>query len=187
MYAEERGWVPIRNPDRRIQRQHICGHSRLIHPRLYVEAPEYHILDDDLGLVRPPGAPEDQREHREEDDESEGQTEVQPDAAVRGGIEVVVVIVIVFSVGRGAKLKVSVNLLPGAGMLRVLDGGRKSGGGGLAGVVNRRAVVVVRRAEGARAVRHFLDVVLRWTLHVVQRPPRRPRWRRRVQARHLRV
>lgn len=44
MYAEERGWVPIRNPDRRIQRQHICGHSRLIHPRLYVEAPEHHIL-----------------------------------------------------------------------------------------------------------------------------------------------
>lgn len=59
-------------------------------------------------------------------------------------------------------------------------------------MVNRRAVVVEvvsRRAERARAVRHLLEVVVRVrrALHVVKRPPRRPRRRRGVDARHLRV
>lgn len=59
-------------------------------------------------------------------------------------------------------------------------------------MVNRGAVVVEvvgRRAEGARAVRHLLQLVLRvrGALHVIQRPPRRARRRGGVDARDLGV
>lgn len=42
--AEECRGVPVHDPDRRIQRQHVRGHPARVAPRLHVEALEHHVL-----------------------------------------------------------------------------------------------------------------------------------------------
>lgn len=42
--AEECGRIPVKDPDRRVQRQHVCWNPRLVVPRLHVEVLEHNIL-----------------------------------------------------------------------------------------------------------------------------------------------
>ncbi|PON61522.1 hypothetical protein TorRG33x02_281700, partial [Trema orientale] len=140
-----------------------------------------------LRLVRLASTPENQREEGEEHHKEQGEAEVEPDITGRATRnDAVSIVVVVVDVG----LLAALDLFPGGEAPGVLEGGRESGGGGLAGVVDGRAVVVVvvaRRPQRARPVRHLLHVVVRRALDVVQRPPWGPRRRRLVVTRHLRV
>lgn len=168
--AEECPGIPVVNPDRRVQRQHVRRQPRVVHPRLYVEALEHNILyvtsqpenfngvenageereitalvtylDEDVGLVGLAGAPEDEGEEGEEEDEQEQKAEVEPDVAAGGNG---VVLVVGFGVGVGVG---AVEALPG-GVSGVFEGGGVAGGGGLARVVDGGAVVVSRVSGGA--------------------------------------
>lgn len=44
MDGEEGGGVPVEDPDRRIKRQHVSGHSARIVPSLHVKVPHQHPL-----------------------------------------------------------------------------------------------------------------------------------------------
>lgn len=159
--AEKCRRISVMNPDRRIQRQHIRRHPRPVAPRLYFKTLEHNTLDDDLRLISLAGAPQDQRERREEYNEQQREAEVQPDAAAgasfpESGAIFVVVVVGFFD------LLAALQLPPGGEAAGVLKRGGEAGRGGLARVVDGRAVVeVVRRRPGrARAVRHLLHVVV---------------------------
>lgn len=42
--AEERGRVAKRDPDRRVDGDHIGGHARDVRPRVEIVVPEHHVL-----------------------------------------------------------------------------------------------------------------------------------------------
>lgn len=169
--AEERPGISVVDPDRRIQRQHVRRHSRIVDPGLYIEALEHDILhalpkrtingvrlnptestrtnetgrrrylDDDLRLVGLASAPEDDGEEREEDEEQEREAEVQPHVAAGLGVSQSGVVLVIVGVVV-AVVAGAVEALPGGEVAGVLEGGGESGGGGLAGVVDGGAVVV---------------------------------------------
>lgn len=128
------------------------------------EERKQRYLNEDLRLVTLAGTPENQRENREERDEENDEANIQPHIPAETRGVSISVVVIVFVVG----LWLLLYLLPGGGVSGVLEGRGEPRRGGLAGVVDRRAVVVVvRRAHGAGPVGHFLDVVVRRALHEV--------------------
>lgn len=131
------------------------------------------------------GAPEDEGEDSEEQNKEQEEAEIQSYVAAGAlscGISGVVVVVVVNVCFLGLEP------LPGGEGFGVSEGGREARGGGLAGVMNRgRMVEMVRRTQGAGPIRHFLHIVVRRALNVVQRAARGSSRPRLVHARPLRV
>jgi len=161
-------------------------------------------LDDDLGLVRPGGAPDDEAEGGEEEDEGE---EPEYDLATAGEAavpcEVLVRAFLLDDVALGPALVVEHLAVPAAALAEVAGEAADGGGAGVAAVgrVRRRlvgAVVDGRRLHRRRLVPAVVRLPRR-ALHVVPAvaraagnapaaaPLRRPRRRRRRQARHVRL
>ena len=115
-------------------------------------------LDKDFRLVRQASSPQNQgkngKQHHKRQHEAH---HIKPhDLNPVPRVVVVVLILIV-----GAVVGAALEALPSGGVV-LETGGGETGGGGLAGVVNRGAMVVMvgRGPEGAGAVRHLLHVVL---------------------------
>jgi hypothetical protein len=156
-------------------------------------------LDDDLGLVRPGGAPDDEAEDGEEEDEGE---EAEYDLAAAGEAaiagEVLVRALLLDDVALGPPLVVEHLAVPGGALAEVAGEAADGGGAGVAAVggVRRRLVgaVVDRRGLHRRGLVAAVVRLPRRALHVVAAvaggaaaPLRRPRRRRRRQARHVRL
>jgi hypothetical protein len=155
-------------------------------------------LDDDLGLVRPGGAPDDEAEDGEEEDEGE---EAEYDLAAAGEAaiagEVLVRALLLDDVALGPPLVVEHLAVPGGALAEVAGEAADGGGAGVAAVggVRRRLVgaVVDRRGLHRRGLVAAVVRFPRRALHVVAAvagaaaPLRRPRRRRRRQARHVRL
>ena len=131
------------------------------------------------------GSPQNQREDGEEQNKSQEQAKVKPNVAA-GILNGVFVFLVIFG------LMMFVKLPPGGELSGVFERGREARGGGFAGMMNWRGMVLmitvmVGRTHRTRPVWHFLSIMVRWALHVVQWPARWPRQRQLVHASHLGV
>lgn len=71
MDGEERGGVPVEDPDRRIKRQHVSGHSARIVPSLHVKVPHQHPLYHNFRRVGFASTPQYEREDCEQEEQGE--------------------------------------------------------------------------------------------------------------------
>lgn len=143
----------------------------------------------DLGLEGLASAPEDEGKESEKKNKQHKQKQINPNLPIPFGIPIIFflfflllfLLVILRPVKLPPRRQVPVPIHV------VLKRRRESRRRRLTRMVDWRRMVkmVRRRTHRTRPVRHFLHVLVRRALHVVQRPPRRSRRRRLVHAGHL--
>jgi len=191
MNAKHCSRVVHRYMQRTVRRDQFGWNPTVVRAFTRIEVVHHQALDDDLGLVRPRGAPDDEAEDGEEQDEGE---EAQDDLAAAGEAavagEVLVGPLLLDDVALGPALVVERLALPAGALPEVPREAADGGGARVAAVgwVRRRLVGAVEHRRGLHR-RGLVPAVVRLprrALHVVVVAPadpagplRRPRRRRR--------
>lgn len=138
-------------------------------------------------------APKDEGKDSKKKDKKQKQNQVQSKLSIPFGIPIFVFLVPIVFLITIIRILSKVKLSPSRNIpipiLVALKRSRESRSGWLTRMVDWRSVVKVVRwwTHGAGPVRHFLDIVVRRALHVVQWTPRRSRRRGLVDARDFGV